>query len=267
MTEHRAMRGPAPRWDPSLYLRHGAERSRPFLDLVGRIAGDARTVVDLGCGPGHLSAVLRERWPQAHVHGIDSSAEMIGRAQQQNTDPSVTFEQADVSRWYPDPPVDVMVSNALFQWVRQAQAVVTRLAEHVVGGGTFALQVPHNFEAPSHVLLHEIASRPPYAEHTEGLHEARGSDAGSWLELFAGLGWRVDAWTTTYQHVLPGDDPVFSWISGTGARPILQALPDGLRARFEREYRAALRTAYPRRPWGTVLPFERVFVVAQRPQA
>ncbi|MGJ9411357.1 methyltransferase domain-containing protein [Aeromicrobium sp. CF4.19] len=253
------------RWDPALYLQHADERTRPFLDLVGRIEGDPSSIVDLGCGPGHLSAVLRARWPASRIHGVDSSAEMVERAVEQNTDTAVTYERADVTTWAPEAAVDLVVSNAMFQWVPDATAVVRRLAGHVAPRGTFALQVPRNFHAPSHVLLHEIASRPPFADHTRGLHEARGTDVDTYLELFAERGWEVDAWTTTYQHVLAGEDPVFSWISGTGARPVLQALSESLRHDFEQEYTAALREAYPRRAWGTVLPFERVFVVARRP--
>ena len=67
----------------------------------------------------------------------------------------------------------------------------------------------------------------------------------AYLELFTRLGWQADVWETTYLHVLKGDDPVFSWISSTGARPIIQALPDGLREEFVDEYKAALRQAYP----------------------
>ena len=78
-----------------------------------------------------------------------------------------------------------------------------------------------------------------------------------------GLGLRVDAWETTYLHVLTGADPVFTWVSGTGARPTLQALPDDLRPAFEEEFRRRLRDAYPARPHGVVLPFRRVFVVAR----
>ena len=77
----------------------------------------------------------------------------------------------------------------------------------------------------------------------------------------------VDAWETTYLHVLPAaddPDPVFTWVSGTGARPTLQALPDGLRQEFEEEFRRRLRAAYPAGPHGTVLPFRRVFAVAHR---
>lgn len=254
----------APRWDPTVYLRHSDERSRPFLDLLARVSAEPGTVVDLGCGPGHLSAVLRERWAGARIHGVDSSATMIERAERERV-PGVTYERADAATWEPPAPVDLLVSNAMFQWLPDPLGAVRRLMGHVAPGGTFALQVPHNHDAPSHVLLRELAGRPPYGEHTARAHRVTVPPIDDWLELFAGPGWSVDAWSTTYLHVLDGEDPVFSWISGTGARPVLQALPSTLRDRFEQEYRVVLREAYPRRPWGTVLPFERIFVVARRP--
>ena len=251
-------------WDPARYLQFADDRSRPFVDLVARVQGEPATIVDLGCGPGHLAAVLRDRWPAATIHGVDSSPDMIDRANADNADDGVTYELADVAAWTSPGPVDLIVSNALFQWVPDQLEVIRRLAGVVAPGGTFALQVPCNYDAPSHRLLHEISSRPPYGEHTQGLHADRGTRPESYLDLFAGLGWTVDAWATTYLHVLPGEDPVFDWISGTGARPILQALPEGLREEFVETYKAALREAYPARPWGTVLPFTRTFAVARR---
>lgn len=253
------------RWDPTRYLQYADERSRPFVELVARVEGEPRTIVDLGCGPGHLTAVLRARWPEATVVGVDSSAEMIERARADGADPRASYELADVASWEPSGPVDLIVSNALFQWVPDRMSVMARLAGHVSPGGTFAVQTPDNYREPSHRLLSEIASRPPYRALTEGLHDDRGTAPTAYLELFAGLGWAADVWETSYLHVLPGADPVYEWISGTGARPVLAALPDGLREAFVDEYRAALRAAYPARPWGTVMSFARVFAVARRP--
>ncbi|MCW2789087.1 MAG: trans-aconitate methyltransferase [Aeromicrobium sp.] len=253
-----------PTWDPTRYLQFADDRSRPFVDLVARVEGEPRTIVDLGCGPGHLTPVLQSRWPDATVHGVDSSAEMIERALASTVDDSVTYELADVATWSPSGPVDLMVSNALLQWVPDPLAVVTRLAGHVVEGGSFALQVPRNYGSPSHTLLRDIAAEPPYAEHTRDIVADRGTAPYAWLELFADLGWDVDLWETEYAHVLPGDDPVLDWVSGTGARPYLQALPDELREDFVLAYRDALREAYPRRTFGTVFPFLRTFVVARR---
>lgn len=254
-----------PQWDPTQYLRFADERGRPFVDLVSRVQSPAATVVDLGCGPGQLMPVLRGRWPDATIVGVDSSAEMIERARSEEGDPRISYELADVVEYRPSGPVDVIVSNALFQWVPEQLDVLTALADHVRPGGAIAVQVPDNGTSPSHALLREIAARESYAAHTQGLLEVRGSGPEVYLELFAGLGWTVDTWSTTYLHVLPGDDAVFEWISGTGARPVLQALPDDLREQFTEEYKAALREAYPRRDLGTVLPFRRTFAVAHAP--
>jgi trans-aconitate 2-methyltransferase len=251
-------------WDPARYLRYADERSRPFVELVARVEGEPRTIVDLGCGPGHLTSVLRARWPEATVLGVDSSTEMIERARADDADPRASYELADVSAWEPSGPVDLIVSNALFQWVPDQLDVIERLAAHVAPGGTFALQTPHNYSGPSHRLLSQIASQPPYRELTEGLHDDRGTAPKAYLDLFSRLGWRTDVWETTYLHVLQGQDPVLDWISGTGARPVLAALPEPLRTSFVEEYRTALRTAYPSQSWGTVMPFARVFAVARR---
>lgn len=250
----------SPRWDPDKYLTYANERGRPFADLIGRVTGDPATIVDLGCGPGQLTGVLRERWPDASIVGVDSSAEMIERANAGNDDSKASYELADVTEW--TGTADLIVSNALFQWVPRQLDVIGRLTEFA---DEVAIQVPNNFDAPSHALMRDIAARPPYAQYLAEFEFRLGTGIETYLDLFAGRGWSVDAWETTYQHILSGEDAVFAWVSGTGARPVLQALPPDIRAEFVEEYRAALRTAYPRRRWGTVLPFARVFVVARRP--
>jgi trans-aconitate 2-methyltransferase len=253
-------------WDPDRYLQFAEERSRPFVDLVSRVGSEPRTIVDLGCGPGHLTEVLRARWPDATIVGVDSSHDMIDKAIADNDDPQVSYELADVATWQPRHPAELIISNALFQWVPGQMDVIERLGTHVTPGGTFALQVPNNYSGQSHRLLDAVASQEPYVTFTEGLHLDRGTNPVAYLDLFAGAGWSVDVWETTYLHVLQGEDPVFEWISGTGARPVLQALPYGLREQFTEAYQAVLREAYPRRPWGTVLPFARTFVIARRPR-
>lgn len=251
-------------WNPTTYLAFAEQRARPFVDLLSRIRLDAaETVVDLGCGPGHLTPLLRDRWPTAHIHGIDSSPEMIARAEAVNADPRVSYECADASEVRLQ-PVDVLVSNAALQWIPDHRALLPRWAASVRPGGVLAFQVPGNFGEPSHVLLHELAADPRFAAYTSGLERPSADDAAAYLARLADLGLNVDAWETTYLHVLAGDDPVFDWIKGTGARPVLEALPDELRPMFVAEYRQLLRRAYPRHSFGTVLPFRRVFVVTAR---
>ncbi len=250
-------------WDPDRYLTYADERGRPFVELVARVGAEApATVLDLGCGPGNLTSLLRERWPDAALRGLDSSPEMIASARA--TDPSSAFDVADLRDWTRDgEPVDVLVSNATLQWVPGHLDLLPALVGRVIPGGWLAFQVPGNFGEPSHTIRTELAAEAPYADHTRGVVVPSSHDPATYLERLAALGCTVDAWETTYLHVLTGPDPVFTWVSGTGARPTLQALPDDLRARFEDEYRRRLRAAYPERDGRVVLPFRRIFVVAR----
>ena len=249
-------------WDPDRYLAYADERGRPFVDLITRIdADDPATVVDLGCGPGNLTALLAERWPDASVTGVDSSAAMIEAARVSCA--AATFEIGDVRDWSAPDGVDVLVSNATLQWLPDHLELLPRLVAQVRPGGWFALQVPGNFDEPSHTIRTALAAEPPYAAHTAGAAIPSSYDAATYLRALQQLGCEVDAWETTYLHVLHGDDPVFTWVSGTGARPTLQALSDDLRPDFEAEFKRRLREAYPDDGQGVVLPFRRIFVVAR----
>jgi trans-aconitate 2-methyltransferase len=250
-----------PTWDPAIYLGFAEERARPFFDLLAQVRADAPGyVVDLGCGPGNLTAVLAARWPEATIVGVDFSPEMIAQA---TPGPTLRFEVADLTTWQPAAPIDVLVTNATLQWVPGHLDLLPRMVGWLGADGWIALQVPGNFGEPSHVLLRELADDPRFRAHTSGVQHPAAHDAATYLDALRGLGLKVEAWETTYLHVLTGPDPVLAWISGTGARPVLQALPDELRAEFEREYGAALREAYPETGGEVVLPFRRVFAVGR----
>ncbi len=252
-------------WDPERYLTYADERGRPFAELVARIgATSPSTVVDLGCGPGNLTALLAQRWPGAEVVGLDSSVEMVEKARA--TTPAVQFRVQDLREWAWAPSsdrIDVIVSNATLQWVPEHLELMESLVARLRPGGWLAFQVPGNFDEPSHTIRAELAAQEPYAAHTAGASHPDSHDPVVYLDALQRLGCEVDAWETTYLHVLRGDDPVFTWVSGTGARPTLQALPDDLRPGFEEEFKRRLRAAYPSRDGRVVLPFRRIFVVAR----
>ncbi|WP_134741248.1 trans-aconitate 2-methyltransferase [Nocardioides sp. 503] len=255
---------PTHSWAPDRYLTYADERGRPFVELLARVDADAPArVVDLGCGPGNLTALLGRRWPDAEVVGVDSSEEMIRAAHE--AQPDARFEVGDVRTWQPpEGGVDVLVSNATLQWVPGHRELLPQLVEAVRPGGWLAFQVPGNFDQPSHTLRAELAAEEPYAQHVQGIASPASHDPQVYLEDLTGLGCEVDAWETTYLHVLTGEDAVFTWVSATGARPTLQALPDDLRPAFEDEFKRRLRAAYPERDGRVVLPFRRIFVVARR---
>ena len=150
-------------WDPNRYLEFADERSRPFLDLLSRVrAADPKLVVDLGCGPGQLTASLAKRWPGAQIVGLDSSPEMIMRAAE-FASPHVRFRVQDLRDWRPETSVDVIISNATFQWVPGHRALLQSLLSRLTPDGWLAFQVPGNFDEPSHRLLRELAADARYA--------------------------------------------------------------------------------------------------------
>jgi trans-aconitate 2-methyltransferase len=255
-------------WDPGQYQHFADERSRPFFDLAARVgAQDPRVVVDLGCGPGTLTATLAGRWPGAEVHGIDSSPEMIeaARALPVSDGQRLSFALGDVRDWEPDGAVDVIVSNAVLQWVPGHLSVLARWAGFLAPGGWLAFQVPGNFDQPTYAALREMSGSDRWRTLMADVPMNRQvADPAEYLDLLAKAGLGVDAWETTYLHLLHGDDPVLDWHKGTGLRPVLAALPPDQAAAFLEEYRTRLREAYPATPYGTVFPFRRVFAVAHR---
>jgi len=255
-------------WDPGAYQRFAGERARPFFDLLARVgASSPGYVVDLGCGPGNLTAVLAQRWPGADVVGVDNSPEMIGAAEAARR-PRLSFTLGDLRDWRPARPVDVLVSNAALQWVPGHEELVRGWPDLLAPGGWLAIQLPGNFDQPSHAILLELVNSARWRPLLPGIQLNRQAlDPAGYLDLLAPAGCEVDAWETTYLHVLPGDDPVTEWYRGTGLRPVLAALDPGQAEEFVADYGERARAAYPRRPYGTVLPFRRVFAVARRTRA
>jgi trans-aconitate 2-methyltransferase len=251
-------------WDPEHYLEYADERGRPFVELVARVgAREPTTVLDLGCGPGNLTRLLTERWPGARVAGVDSSAEMIGRARAQGD--GVDYRVQDLRDWLAaaeeaDQRVDVLVSHATLQWLPDHLDLLPRLLARC---DWLAVQVPGNFGEPSHTIRAELAGLPAYSRHLAGVEVPASHEPADYLRVLADAGAAtLDVWETTYLHVLTGPDPVFAWVSATGARPTLEALPGGLREEFAADFKARLAEAYPERDGRVVLPFRRIFAVA-----
>jgi trans-aconitate 2-methyltransferase len=259
-------------WDPQQYARFADERGRPFRDLLARVLSEhPRVVMDLGCGDGPLTMSLAERWPEARVVGVDSSPQMLTRARRLDDAGRVDWVQADLTDWDPESlggPADVIVTNATLQWVPEQMRLIERWVGALSAGGWFAMQVPGNRNAPSHALMREVAAEHPRRRELESaLARPGNAEPSTYLTLLSRLGCDVDAWETTYLHVLDPsgrlESPVLEWVRGTGLRPVLDVLTDpGEQAQFVEEYDRRLRAAYPRTAAGVVLPFRRVFAVA-----
>lgn len=255
-----------PSWDPSQYERYKAYRDRPALDLLIQVPEDLNPheIWDLGCGTGEHAALLKRRHPEAVVHGLDSSPDMLERARKRPE--AVEWVRADVASWAPETPADLIFSNAALHWLGDHTRLFPSLVSHLTSGGAFACQMPVSWRAPQHALLRETAVDGPWAGQLAGIDVVKPLlEPGGYYDALAPLCASVDLWTTSYLHVLDGEDPVVEWMKGSGLRPYLDALSPEAQAPFLDAYRARLASAFPRRADGsTLLPFERLFVVARR---
>ncbi|OBK71958.1 trans-aconitate 2-methyltransferase [Mycobacterium sp. 1274761.0] len=251
-------------WNPDTYLTFADHRGRPFFDLLSRVGAERpRRVVDLGCGPGNLTAALAERWPAAVIEAWDSSPEMVAAARERGVEANI----GDVRSWAPLPDTDVVVSNATLQWVPEHGELLVRWAAALAAGSWIAVQMPGNFQSPSHESVRAVARREPFANRLRDMPFRDGKVVDSAAEYAGRLtdaGCRVDAWETTYIHELTGDNPVLEWITGTALRPVIDRLSSEAWQQFRQQLIPLLDAAYPRRGDGrTFFPFRRVFIVAQ----
>ena len=253
-------------WNAAQYLRFATERTRPAADLLARVPlREAEHVVDLGCGPGNGTALLAERFPRAHLVGIDTAPDMLSQARRAL--PRVRFLETDLRDFAPEEPPDLIFANAVLQWLPDHDALLPRLARMLKPGGCLALQMPDNLDEPSHRLMRETAAQGPWAASIGDPSRLRSPIApvGHYYDLLRAADCSVDLWSTTYIHPLPDAAAIVTWLQATGLRPFVAPLSPPLRAGFLAAYERALETAYPKRGDGRVLlAFPRLFIVARR---
>ena len=250
-------------WDSEKYLKFEKERTQPAIDLVRRVEG--RTVssaLDVGCGPGNSSAVIKSVFPEAEILGIDFSADMIERAKKDYTD--IIFEQWDADEFSEKTgkKFDLIFSNACLQWLPDQFKTIKNLYKLLNENGIMAIQIPCNFDEPIHHLIHKVVT----SEKWEGVFQHQRNyvmgTVEEYFDVLSALSDEFDIWTTTYHHVLPSHEAIWTWYEGTGLRPYLSQIDDSMRIEFKKDIMEEIRLNYPLQKNGKVIfNFPRLFFV------
>jgi trans-aconitate 2-methyltransferase len=254
-------------WNADEYLKFSSDRARPFADLMAQVSmAEVETIVDLGCGPGHLTRGLADRWPKARVWGVDRSPEMLAKAEPLAIPGRLEFIRAEIGDWRAVQPVDLVVSNAALHWVDDHESLLTRLAAMLAPGGQIAVQMPNRFQGPIQAAIEAVVADPRWNARLKGvgLHRESVHPILWYVRLLHGLGLAVNAWETTCIHVLAGENPVLEWIKGTGLRPLLTRLDKIGAAQFLGELGPRVKAVFPPTGDVTFFPMPRLFFVAQR---
>ena len=257
-------------WNPDAYLGFANDRVRPALKLISRIETaieNPASIVDLGCGPGNVTAILRKRWKDAAISGVDNSSAMLDRARAEYPDKNINWELENINDWVLDKrngTFDIVFSNAALHWLGGHKDLFPQLMGRIATGGVLAVQMPNNFSAPSHKLILKTVVEGPWADELKPVVKntpiAWPAAYKGWLHPFSK---NVEVWETHYIHHFDGDDPVLKWISSTALAPILSALKGVMRESFLAVYGRRLREAYPKDADGrTVYKMRRTFILA-----
>ncbi len=253
------------RWNPEVYLEYADFRLRPGIELMARITNqEPRSVLDLGCGTGHLTLALSRRFPNATVTGLDASSDMLDQARRLDSD--IRWIQDDLATWEPSHAFDVIFSNAALHWLDNHEQLIPRISRWLAPGGSLAIQMPDNWKEPTHTVPARILDEPQWARGArDALMRDRVGTPASYRSMLVSHYEAIDMWTTTYHQVLTGDDPVLGWVSGSVLRPVVAALDEPDRSRFLDLCAEEYRRSYPPQPDGTtMLPFKRLFIVGSR---
>ena len=253
-------------WNAKQYLKFEDERTRPPRDLLAQVPlGDAKRVIDLGCGPGNSTELLVERFPKAETIGLDSSPNMLKQARERL--PRCTFVEAKIETWAPDPDTDLLFANAVFQWIPDNALVLERLLKTLPKGGVLAVQMPDNTEEPAIATLRAVASQDPWAANPKLNQAARIAllRPEGYYDRLRPHATRLDIWHTVYNHVMAGVEGIVEWFKGSSLQPYLAALEAQEREAFLASYTEALARQYqPLHDGKVLLRFPRLFILAVR---
>ena len=255
-------------WNPILYSKFEAERTRAARDLMARIPLRAASLVfDLGCGPGNSAELLLRRFPEARIVGLDSSDAMLAQARLRA--PQAEFVRRDIADWAPEDPPDLIFANAALQFLPDHERLFPRLMSHLAPGGVLAAQMPNIARESSHALMRMVAAEGPWSSRLVPVAKTRPliaayEDYYDWMRPAASA---IDIWMTTYVHPLDGPQSIADWFAGSALQPFLERLDDEERCEFLARYRNGLKDAYPAQPDGrTLFAYPRLFIVAVKAQ-
>jgi trans-aconitate 2-methyltransferase len=252
-------------WDPEQYARFAAERAKPFFDLLDLVAPiPGGRAVDLGCGPGELTAELHRRTGAAETIGIDSSDAMMAKAAP-HAGGGLRFERGDIGVFEGPEPFDLVFSNAALHWVPDHSALLARLTRAVRPGGQLAFQVPDNFDHPSHRAAATASSEEPFRSALGGrAHPRYVLLPERYAEILARLGYSEQTVRLqVYGHRLDSREGIVQWVEGSLLSEYRRELAPPLYREFVRRYRAILFDMVPdERPY--FFTFRRILAHARR---
>jgi trans-aconitate 2-methyltransferase len=252
-------------WNSAQYLKFAAQRTQPAIDLAARIGGlTPAKVIDIGCGPGNSTAILKAAFPHADILGVDNSQNMIETAQQEY--PDLRWQVCDASKELTAMAreFDLVFSNACIQWIPDHPTLLKNMLALLKKGGTLAVQIPMNFEEPIHKIIGEVSASAKWENKFHNPRVFYTLTPSEYFDLLSEYSAEFNMWSTTYYHVMKSHSDILEWYRGTGMRPYLNVLNEQEKADFEQDVMEQVKQCYPAQKNGNIIfRFPRFFFTAR----
>lgn len=257
-------------WDPTQYRTFAAERAAPLHELLALLRPTSGgRLVDLGCGPGELTALVSDHLRASETTGIDNSPSMLAAAAEFANE-RIQFVDGDIATWTSEGDVDVLLAAASLQWVPDHRAVLANWARSLAPGGQMIVQVPSNAHAATHQIAAALAEEEPF--------RSAFGDAGppvdpvatnvlrphDYASVLFDLGFTEQhVMLRVYPHVLESVNAAVEWVKGTTLTRFAAVLPPATYDEFLTVFEQRLTaTLGDRRP--LFFPFDRILFWARR---
>lgn len=249
-------------WNPDNYLIFKKQRTQPAIDLANRVKEyNPKTIVDIGCGPGNSTVVLKNIFPDADILGIDSSANMINKAKSKHSD--ICFELCDVNEL--NGTYDLLFSNACLQWVPEHERLIPRLMNNISPDGILAVQMPMNQDEPLFRIIEKTVSSSKWNFDKAILENNEVLAPDKYFDILSECSNDFDMWENVYYHLMPSHEHMIDWVRSTRLRPYLDVLDDNEKLELESDILSETKNFYPSTASGEVIfKFRRFFFVAHK---
>ncbi|ORX50658.1 Trans-aconitate 2-methyltransferase [Piromyces finnis] len=255
-------------WDAELYNRFEKDRTLPSIDLVNSISlKNPRKIIDIGCGIGNSTIVLKNKFVNAQIIGIDSSDDMLIKAK--NDYPELEFIKLDAEKELDllKEKYDIVYSNACIQWIPDHKNLIFKLFNILSNNGMLAIQIPQHEKHPMHKIIQKVAESNKWCNKFKNIKQLYIVSEEEYYNIFSNITNEFRIWETTYFHIMPSHQSIVEWYKGAGLRPYMEQLSIEDKKAFEEDILNEVKKTYLIQSDGKIIfRFPRLFMLAKKKQ-
>ncbi len=251
-------------WNAAQYSKFVKERTLPAIDLANSITcPNPHSILDIGCGIGNSTTVLKNKYPEARIIGADSSEDMLLSAREKY--PSIEFIHLDVPKDLDalTERFDIVFSNACIQWIPDHRNLLKKIMDLLNPGGTLAIQIPNQAKHPMHRLMSQIVCNDKWKNKIPVHRKYNNLSEEEYFDILSECSSDFRLWEVVYFHAMPSHKSILEWYKGTGLRPYSDQLCPSDRAEFEHDILTEIEKLYPTQSNNEIIfRFPRLFFTA-----